>query len=289
MCRLNDWKLIEILSKSLPNLVELSLAGNPDLLGNNQLTESNQSTEVIFPKLKVLEMSNTGIDLWIQIESILLKCPQLTTLTLTKNKLKTLCDVKQSEYPCDTLVELVLDSNLINDWNELQKLNLKFPNLKNFGFVQNPCCSGLDRKRLDRTVIPIMKNIVNLDSKPISDVMRQEAETQFLIAALRSCVAEANVLLKTEMESDAVKDAATISETLPQSLNSANITDDGKVVETLEMDPTMLHIPTLEEFVLLKGALKAMDTVLKVQFPHFTDIGKKHGFPLQYQTLLEGI
>jgi hypothetical protein len=263
MCRIGDWKIIETLSPSLPNLSELSLAGNPDLLGANQM-----ATPQAFKQLKVLELSNTGVDNWEQVESLLVACPMLSSLTLTKNRIQSIC--AGSALPKEIVTcldELVLDSNLINDFNELQTLNSQFPTLKSFGFVQNPCSSGLDRRRLDRAIIPIMRNITTLDGRPITEDIRHEAEQQFLLAALRGCVAKA---------------AAALAPTATTTNNNNNSASDAVSEEGTEP----IRIPTLEEFIELDGAKKALDDVLQVDYPHFNAIGQIHGFPPQYQKLV---
>jgi len=96
-CGLTSWhKQVACLSPSLPQLQELSLGGNPDLLQKQSLARSssasvdeisseidavklddgddnlsNGQSPVLFPKLKVLEMTKCGISDWAQVRILI--------------------------------------------------------------------------------------------------------------------------------------------------------------------------------------------------------------------------
>ncbi|AET39515.1 Pac2p Ecym_4475 [Eremothecium cymbalariae DBVPG len=161
-CRLTA-EFIKLIMRSFPNLESLNVQDN----------NINCLDEVTVPRsLRELNISQNGIK----------KLPPtfssafITTLLVAENEISDI-----SLDTCDSIQRLDISKNKIDNWATLDKINLKFPNLKGLRIDENPFCSD-ESSETDSfyQIIARVSNITMLNGSILTRELREDAEFYFI-------------------------------------------------------------------------------------------------------------
>uniref|UniRef100_A0A3Q4H4N7 Tubulin folding cofactor E-like b n=1 Tax=Neolamprologus brichardi TaxID=32507 RepID=A0A3Q4H4N7_NEOBR len=156
--QLNDWGEIGTIVSSIPHLDFLNLSMNP--LSGVQL-EPNMAE--VFSRVRRLVLINTQVS-WDTVHTLTQHTPELEELFLCLNGYNS---VSESQTPCPSLRLLQITDNQLQDWAEVRKFGLLYPNLSTLVLANNSVDSVGDTKETLEHLFPNLRSI-NLNNSGLS-------------------------------------------------------------------------------------------------------------------------
>ncbi|XP_030602232.1 tubulin-specific chaperone cofactor E-like protein [Archocentrus centrarchus] len=148
--QLNDWGEIGTIVSSIPHLDFLNLSMNP-LSG----VHLEPTMAEVFSRVRRLVLINTQIS-WDTVHTLTQHTPELEELFLCLNGYNT---VSESQTSCPSLRLLQITENQLQDWAEVRKFGLLYPNLSTLVLANNSVDSVGDTKETLESLFPNLRSI----------------------------------------------------------------------------------------------------------------------------------
>ncbi|XP_041863700.1 tubulin-specific chaperone cofactor E-like protein [Melanotaenia boesemani] len=153
-----DWGEISTIVSNIPHLDFLNLSMNP-LSG----VELKPSMADVFSRVRRLVLINTQVS-WDTVHTLTHHTPELKELFLCLNGYNT---VSESQTSCPSLRLLQITGNQLQDWEEVRKFGLLYPNLSTLVLANNSVGSVGDTKETLERLFPNLCSI-NLNNSGLS-------------------------------------------------------------------------------------------------------------------------
>ncbi|XP_028323355.1 alpha-tectorin isoform X2 [Gouania willdenowi] len=156
--QINDWTEVCTIVSNVPHLDFLNLSMNP--LSSVDLEPSMAE---VFSRIRHLVLNNTKIS-WDTVHTLTQNTPELEELFLCLNGYNT---VTESQKPCPSLRLLQITDNQLQEWAEVRKFGLLYPNLSTLVLANNSVDSVRDTKEALEHLFPNLCSI-NLNNTGLS-------------------------------------------------------------------------------------------------------------------------
>ena len=238
-CSLPSWAVILSLLPSLPNLVELALANNPNVndLSKYATNEEMGQPIVTYNKLEHLDLSNCNLSDWYsQVVPLSVWFPSLQSLSINDNQFNLISEVDISKnIILPYLNTLGISGNFIANWSSVNSLNY-FPALTCLRLSNNPLLKGMTQGEARTVILGRVKNIRRLNGAAVNQKERLESEKAYLRKILREMKSVKACSSSTSWSSNPSETTSTTSTTSTTTSSTESLMDDKDLIEKLSLE-----------------------------------------------------
>ncbi|KAG7231895.1 hypothetical protein INR49_010116 [Caranx melampygus] len=167
-----SWDTVLVLTREIPELEELFLCLNE--------YSTVSASSVAFPTLRLLHITDNGLQDWAEVRKFGPMFPGLDTLVMANNNLASIQDSKeilQRLFP--NLRSINLHNSGLNRWEDIEKLNF-FPKLEEVRLQGIPLLQTYTNAERRSLMIAQLPAISLLNGSVVSDSEREDAERFFI-------------------------------------------------------------------------------------------------------------